>query len=186
MTGTSEGQLRYQLTPDANHRMCTDIAPGMRVGITVLGVTDRDRIEKGEHAYAVLDIDTPFGNIRIREIRILWSKTNKRFFLRWKQWKTGRRAQGRPQWLAIAAPQDKDSRAAFEEAIVAVFLQIQEEGQLGTLGQARRGPQFMQETEEQVDGPAASDEPLAPADSLPVEEGAIPLNLEFPVDLKGD
>ena len=124
----------YQLQMDSYNRMCADIAKGVSVGIKVLSMTDTRRIEKKEHAYAVLDLDTGLGTIRIRDIRIVWSEPNQRFYLRWRQWRTGKMRNERPEYLDVAGPRDKETRLKYGEAILAVFEQIRAEGAAGTLG----------------------------------------------------
>jgi hypothetical protein len=124
----------YQLQMDSYNRMTAEIAHGVEVGIKVLSMTDTRRIEKKEHAYAVLDIATPLGIVRIRDIRIVWSEPNQRFYLRWRQWRTGKMRNERPEYLDVAGPRDKETRLKFSECILAVFEQIRSEGNAGTLG----------------------------------------------------
>ncbi len=126
----------YQLQMDSYNRMCATIAKGVEVGIKVLALTDTRRIEKNEHAYAVLDLSTPLGIIRIRDIRIVWSETNERFTLRWRQWRTGKSRDQRPEYLDVAGPRDKETRLKYGGAILAVFEQIRNEGAAGTLGRS--------------------------------------------------
>lgn len=155
----------YQLNMDSYNRMTTEIAKGVEVGIKVLSMTDTRRIEKKEHAYAVLDITTPLGVIRIRDIRIVWSDNNERFYLRWRQWRTGKLRNERPEYLDVAGPRDKETRLKYSEAILAVFEQIRSEGAAGTLG--RTNPQLAElkaslekattVLTENIDGPAADD-----------------------------
>lgn len=126
----------YQISRDSNNRLCAEIAKGVAVGIKVLSETDPRRIERNEHAYAVLDLETSMGRIRIRDIRVCWSEPNQRFYLRWKQWKTGKMRNDRPEYLDIAGPQDRETRQRFSEKILDVFDQIKKEAALGTLGRA--------------------------------------------------
>jgi DNA-binding cell septation regulator SpoVG len=121
--------------------MCANIAEGVTIGIKVLGVTDSRRIDRSEHAIAILELQTPLGTIRIRDIKIVWGEKNSQFFLRWRQWRTGRmvpdRRPGfpaRPEYLDVASPGNYETRRRVESAILAVFHQIQEEAACGTLG----------------------------------------------------
>lgn len=150
----------YQLNQDSHSRWVAEIAEGVRVGIKVLSEVDPRRVESGEHAYAVLDLDTPLGPLRIRDIRILWSARHERFQLRWRQWKTGKIRNGRPEYLDVAGPQNRETRIRFAEAILDVFLQLKEQAKMGTLG---RNPAlqelkaaFEQEEAKNADGPAAA------------------------------
>ncbi len=154
-------EMTYQLQMDSYNRMCATIAKGVEVGIKVLSMTDTRRIEKKEHAYAVLDLSTPIGVIRIRDIRIVWSEANNRFYLRWRQWRTGKMRNDRPEYLDVAGPRDKETRLKYGEAILAVFEQIRAEGAAGTLG--RTNPKLAElkaaleqepATEAVLDGPA--------------------------------
>lgn len=127
---------KYTLTRDSWNRVQADISPDVSVAIKVLAETDARRIEKQTHAYAVLDIRTDFGPIRIRDVRIQWSVQNERFFIRWRQWSTGRMRDGRKEYLDVAGPLDPDTRSKFADAILDLFAQIKEEAAQGTLGRA--------------------------------------------------
>lgn len=158
----------YQLSRDSHNRLCAEIAKGVTVGIKVLSETDPRRIERNEHAYAVLDLQTPLGLIRIRDIRILWSEPNKRFFLRWRQWRTGKMRNDRPEFLDVAGPQDKETRVRFTAKILEVFDQIKKEAALGTLGRANPQLQELKASLEKVEPEAEADGPAA----VPAEEAA--------------
>jgi hypothetical protein len=152
----------YQLQMDSYNRMTAVIAQGIEVGIKVLSMTDTRRIERKEHAYAVLDLNSPLGIIRIRDIRIVWSEPNQRFYLRWRQWRTGKMRNERPEYLDVAGPRDKETRLKYGEAILAVFEQIRAEGAAGTLGRtnpklAELKASLEQDVPVEVDGPAADD-----------------------------
>lgn len=162
---------KYHLSMDSYNRMVAEICKGVEVGIKVLSMTDTRRIQKNEHAYAVLDISTPLGPVRIRDIRIVWSEPNQRFYLRWRQWRTGKMRNNRPEYLDVAGPRDKETRLKYSEAIIAVFEQIQEEAAAGTLGRtnvdALTEIKARLEVEPKavvVDGPAADDTPAAAAE----------------------
>lgn len=158
----------YQFSRDSHNRLCAEICKGATVGIKVLSETDPRRIERNEHAYAVLDLQTPLGLIRIRDIRILWSEPNKRFFLRWRQWRTGKMRNDRPEFLDVAGPQDKETRVRFTEKILEVFNQIKQEAALGTLGRANPNLQELKASLEKVEPETETDGPAA----VPAEESA--------------
>ncbi len=165
----SEPKKVYTLTMDSYSRMVAKIAVGVEVGIKVLSMTDTRRIQKNEHAYAVLDISTPLGPIRIRDIRILYSSKNEQFYLRWRQWRTGKMRAERPEFLDVAGPRDRETRLNFAKDILAVFAQIREEGAAGTLGHSNpvlgelKAQLELEEPAGEVaaviDGPAADDTP---------------------------
>ncbi len=138
---------KYELRRDSWNRVQADIAEDLTVGIKVLSETDQRRIEKGTHAYCVLDLRTSLGVIRIRDIRVQWSEPNQRHFIRWRQWNTGRIRDGRKEYLDVAGPLDPDTRNKFADAILDVFSQIKEEAASGTLG--RQNPQ-LQELKEKL------------------------------------
>lgn len=125
---------QHRIVRDAHNRLCAEVSESITVGIKILGETDERRVEKGVHAYAVLDIRTEFGPIRARNIRVMWSTQNQRHFLRWPQWNTGRVRDGRPEYLDVFGPHDRDTRTNFEKMILEVFQQIRDEAQRGTLG----------------------------------------------------
>lgn len=125
---------QHRIVRDAHNRLCAEVSESITVGIKVLDETDERRVEKGVHAYAVLDIKTEFGPIRARNIRVMWSTQNQRHFLRWPQWNTGNVRDGRPEYLDVFGPHDRTTRTNFEKMILEVFQQIRAEAQLGTLG----------------------------------------------------
>ncbi len=134
----------YQLRRDHLNRVQADITDDVTVGIKVLAVTDERRIERGVHAYCVMDVRTSLGVIRIRDIQIKWSITGERYFLRWRQWPTGkmRRVEGgedRKEFLDVAGPLDPETRNKFGMHILEVFEQITSEAAAGTLGRQNPG-----------------------------------------------
>jgi hypothetical protein len=169
--------MSYQLQMDSYNRMVATVAKGVEVGIKVLSMTDTRRIEKNEHAYAVLDLITPLGPIRIRDIRIVWSEPNKRFFLRWRQWRTGKMRNERAEYLDVAGPRDKETRLKYGEAILEVFEQIRAEGAAGTLG--RTNPQLGElKAALEQEKPAADTDTVVPTaepegDSAPISTEAV-------------
>ena len=149
----------YQIDRDSNNRLCAEIAKGVTVGIKILAETDPRRMERREHAYAVLDIDTPLGCVRIRDIRILWSDPGQRFYLQWKQWRTGKIRFDRPEYLDIAGPRDREARQRFSEEILALFSQIKRLASVGTLGNISPELGELKATLESSDTEAVSDAP---------------------------
>lgn len=127
---------KYELRPDSWNRVQADISEDMTVGIKVLSATEERRIVKRTHAYCVLDLRTSIGVLRIRDIHIQWSEKNQRHFVRWRQWPTGRKRDGRLEYLDVAGPLDAGTRKNFEETILDVFAQIMEQAAAGTLGHA--------------------------------------------------
>jgi len=132
---------KYQLRRDSLNRIQADIADDATIGIKILSVTDARRIEKGTHAYCVLDIRTSLGVLRIRDIRIQFGERTQKHFLRWRQWPTGRmrRGEDRPEYLDVCGPLDPKTRSNYGDAILDVFNQIKEEAGLGTLGSENPG-----------------------------------------------
>lgn len=127
-------ETKYEIIRDSHNRLCAEISESVTAGVKILSVTDERRQEKNTHAYIVLDIKTELGPIRIRDIRVMWSQENERYFLRWRQWPTGHVRDGRKEYLDVAGPLDRETRKKFEEAILAVFHQVREEAERGTLG----------------------------------------------------
>lgn len=123
----------YTIERDSHNRLRAEVDEDLAVGIKILAETDPRRVERNVHGYAVLDIYTALGPIRIRDIRVMWSPTNERYFLRWRQWNTGKMRDGRKEYLDVAGPQDRDTRRAFESVILGVFAQVREEAAKGTL-----------------------------------------------------
>lgn len=125
---------RFAIERDSHNRLRADISDDMAVGIKILAETDPRRMEKGVHGYAVLDVRTTLGPLRIRDIKVMWSETNQRYFLRWRQWPTGKIRDGRKEYLDVVGPLDPDTRAKLEGEILGVFHQVREEASKGTLG----------------------------------------------------
>lgn len=129
-------EIQYQITRDSYRRLCAQVAPDVSVSLKVLSETDERRIKDGIHAYVVLTLATVLGPMRIRNVKILWSEQNERYFVRWHQFPTGQtRPDGRREYLDVAGPTDPETRKKFEGHVLGVFHQIREEAQLGTLGQ---------------------------------------------------
>ena len=167
---------KYELGYDSWNRVQADIAEDLTVGIKVLSETDQRRIEKGTHAYVVLDLRTSFGMIRIRDIRIQWSVPNQRHFIRWRQWFTGRIRDGRKEYLDVGGPLDPDTRNKFADSILDVFAQIKEEAASGTLG--RQNPQLrelkdkleLEATQKATEAANAALEAIKPEETEETEE----------------
>lgn len=138
-------ETKYVIQRDSHNRLCAELSESVTAGVKILSVTDERRQEKNTHAYIVLDIRTELGPIRIRDIRVMWSQENERYFLRWRQWPTGHVRDNRKEYLDVAGPLDRESRRKFEEAILAVFHQVREEAERGTLG---RNPESRKQLEE--------------------------------------
>ncbi len=135
-------ETRYQIEHDSHGRWRAQIDEEMDVGVKILSETDVKRVEKNVHAYAVLDVRTQLGPLRIRNIQIMFSRKNQRHFVRWQQWETGKVRDGRDEWLDVAGPLDRVTRRKFEEVILAVFQQVRDEAAQGTLGRGRTGDQL--------------------------------------------
>ena len=129
---------KYTLERDSFNRWRTEITDSFAVGVKLLAEDHRRRVEQRVHAYVVVDLRTELGPWRLRDIRVIWSPENNRYFIRYKQWKTGKIRDGRPEYLDIAGPLDQGTRAKVSEAILGVFLQIKEEAKAGTLGRTPR------------------------------------------------
>ena len=133
------GKAQYNIERDSHNRLRAQITENLAVGIKILSETDPRRVEKNVHAYAVLDMQTELGTIRMRDIRIMFSSLNDAYFLRWKQWNTGKIRDGRKEYLDIAGPLDRDARKNLEEHILRVFHQVRSEAALGTLARGEVG-----------------------------------------------
>jgi hypothetical protein len=126
---SKESPKVYQLFTDDKGRRCAEIAPEETIGIRALGITDVARIERNEHAYVVLDLPGSRGAIRIRDILIVWSKRNKKLFVRWKQFRTNQVRDGRTVFLDAASPISKAGRDAYEDVILTIYRQILKESE---------------------------------------------------------
>lgn len=124
---------RYRIFRDSHQRLCAEVTEDLVVGLKVLSEVDSRRVENRVHAYAVLDVRTELGPLRIRDIKVMWSPENEQYFLRWRQWPTGKTRDGRKEYLDVVGPLDQDTRRKFEAEILGVFHQIREEAQRGTL-----------------------------------------------------
>jgi len=140
----------YEIRKDSRQRLQADIADDLTIGVKVLAVTDDRRVRFGVHAYAVLDVRTSKGVLRIRDIRIKWSEKNEHFFIQWRQWFTGkfrgtdREGNPRKEFLDVAGPLDQMTRQFFNDSVVAVYDQVIAEAKLGTLGHSESGARLAQ------------------------------------------
>jgi DNA-binding cell septation regulator SpoVG len=144
-------ETKYEIKRDSHNRLCAEISESVTVGVKILSVTDERRQEKNTHAYIVLDVRTELGPLRIRDIRVMWSQENERYFLRWHQWPTGHQRDGRKEYLDVAGPLERDTRSKFEEALLAVFQQVREEAEQGTLGRNPETRKLLEEAKQQLE-----------------------------------
>jgi len=143
MTGSVEPA--FEIRRDSRQRLQADIADDLTIGVKVLAETDDRRVRYGVHAYAVLDIRSSMGVLRVRDIRIKWSTKNECFYIQWRQWFTGkfrgvdRNGDPRKEFLDVCGPLDPQTRQQFNDSIVAVYNQIKSEAKAGTLGASASG-----------------------------------------------
>ena len=143
MTGSTEPA--FEIRRDSRQRLQADIADDLTIGVKVLAETDDRRVRFGVHAYAVLDIRSSMGVLRVRDIRIKWSVKNECFYTQWRQWFTGkfrgvdREGSPRKEFLDVCGPLDPQTRQNFNDSIVAVYDQIKSEAKAGTLGASLSG-----------------------------------------------
>lgn len=148
MTGSTEPA--FEIRRDSRQRLQADIADDLTIGVKVLAETDDRRVRFGVHAYAVLDIRSSMGVLRVRDIRIKWSVKNECFYTQWRQWFTGkfrgvdREGNPRKEFLDVCGPLDPQTRQNFNDSIVAVYDQIRAEAKAGTLGASPSGAKLAQ------------------------------------------
>jgi len=129
---------QYVIERDSFNRLRAEITDSFAVGIKLLAEDHPRLVEQNVHAYVVADLRTELGPWRIRDIRIMWSPEHERYFLRYRQWKTGKVRDSRDEWLDVAGPLDRETRSKVSTAILEVFSQIKEEAQKGTLARGQR------------------------------------------------
>lgn len=143
MSGSQEPA--FEIRRDSRQRLQADIADDLTVGLKVLAETDERRVRFGVHAYAVLDIRTSKGVLRVRDIRVKWSVKNECFYIQWRQWFTGkyrgvdREGNPRKEFLDVCGPMDPVTRQNFNDSIIAVFDQVMSQAKAGTLGATPSG-----------------------------------------------
>lgn len=125
---------QYVIVRDSFNRLRAEITDSFAVGVKLLAEDHPRRVEQHVHAYVVADLRTELGPWRIRDIRVMWSPENERYFIRYRQWKTGKIREGREEWLDVAGPLDRETRSKVQDAILGVFSQIKEEAAKGILG----------------------------------------------------
>lgn len=143
--------MQYHIERDSHNRLVAEVSDDLVVGIKILAETDPRRFEKGVHGYAVLDIRTEFGPLRIRDIKIMWSSDHERYFVRWRQWFTGKFRDGKKEFLDVAGPQDRDTRRKFEEVIIDVFGQVREQAARGTLARSGENAERLERVKEALE-----------------------------------
>lgn len=127
----------YVIVRDSFNRLRVELSESLAIGVKLLAEDHPRRVEQHVHAYVVADLRTELGPWRIRDIRVMWSPENERFFVRYRQWKTGKIREGREEWLDVAGPLDRETRAKVQDAIIGVFSQIKDEAAKGVLGKGR-------------------------------------------------
>ncbi len=168
-----EGSLApvYEIQKDNRSRFQAEVADDLTVGIKVLAETHERRVKFGVHAYAVLDIQTSKGVIRVRDIRIKRSKKNECFYVEWRRWFTGnfrgtdRDGKPRKELLDVAGPMTPTTRRNFNDCIVAVFEQIKSEAAAGTLGATKGGAKLASLRDQLVTATAAAEDARTDTDS---------------------
>jgi DNA-binding cell septation regulator SpoVG len=130
---------QYIIVRDSFNRLRAEITESFAIGVKLLAEDHPRRVEQHVHAYVVADLRTELGPWRIRDIRVMWSPENERYFVRYRQWKTGKIRDGREEWLDVAGPLDRETRAKVQDAILGVFSQIKEEAAKGVLGKRVEG-----------------------------------------------
>lgn len=129
---------------DEKGRMCKEIADGLTVRVRLLNEADPRRVNIGVQAYAVLDLSTPFGALRIPDIRIVERVTDKSRVVRWKQWPVGRHRDGGKPFICRVGPLGQDARQKLEERLLEFFSEI-----LVFVGREKKQEEKQEETNRQ-------------------------------------
>ena len=115
-------------------RLQAKLAEGLVLAIQILPETDRRRMEKGVQAYAVLDIATALGPIRVRNIQIVHRPSAENAYqVHWLKHPL-RRSSSRSreyEFLDVAGPLDHKTRRNFSELILSLYYFIKQEAQTG-------------------------------------------------------
>lgn len=135
--------MSFETFRDSQNRVCAQIAEGVTAAIKIFSETDERRTQKNQHGYCVMDLGTAFGQIRIRDIKIMWSQKNSRFYLRWRQWPTGGQRGDKPEFLDVAGPRDKETRDRFQDALLQLFLQLKEQAVTAVGGTLAQNPELL-------------------------------------------
>jgi len=117
---------KFEFVRDEHNRLVTHLGDDISLGIKMLSESDAERTDRGVHAYAVLDLQTSLGPIRIRDLKVVWNEGLQLFQVRWRQWKTGKIRNDRPEWLDVAGPQDKQTRENWKNFVLDVFHAVRE------------------------------------------------------------
>jgi hypothetical protein len=187
----------FEIRRDSRQRLQADIADDLTIGFKQLPETDDRRVRFGVHAYAVLDIRTSKGVLRVRDIRIKWSEKNECFYIQWRQWYTGktrgldREGQPRKEFLDVCGPMDPATRQNFNDSIVAVYNQIKMEAKAGTLGATAGGARLAAlrnqlAREQQLGAADAAEEDEQADDDLDAHEEDVDGNVEVAAVVEPD
>ena len=122
----------FVIQRDRHDRLCAEVAEGITVGLRVFSETDSRRLRYNTYAYAVVDFDTPLGQMRSRGIEVRWSVRNNHFYVKWPQQQFGKDLDnGRPDMLDVVGPRFVEGRENFEKLILELFHQVQAEAKDG-------------------------------------------------------
>jgi len=158
---------KFTLDRDSKNRLEAEICPSITASIKLLDEAHPRRVESHTHAYVIFKVATELGPFMSRDIRIMQNPETKEFFLRYRQFKTGRTNGQRPEWLDIFGPWDQTTREKVQEQLLALFEEIKTRAANGDLPasirrQARK-PSAHRPQRREVHGGNLGDNPVVAA-----------------------
>lgn len=124
----------FSVSRDNRGRLRAQVSEDLAISMQILPVTDKRRMEKGVQAFAVLDINTSLGVIRVRNIRIVYQESwEPNYRVRWYGHLVREHVKEirRGDYLDVAGPLDPPTRHRFAEIILSLFHFIMREAQAG-------------------------------------------------------
>lgn len=128
--------MNFEVERDERGRLRAQVAADLAVAIQCLPETDHRRIERGVQAFAIVDLKTSLGPIRIRNVHIVHKPSNRvPYQVRWYKHavKGTRTRQGQHDYLDVAGPLNPQTRKAFQDTILELFHFIRKEAEAGNI-----------------------------------------------------
>ncbi len=131
----TEGEgYQFEVTRDSKNRLEAYICPGVAASVKLIDTGQgRSRSSGRALAYVILRLETPLGPFLGRDVQIMQNRRTDEFYLRYKQFKTGRKRGAKDEWLDIFGPWDQTTREKVQARIIDLFEELMDREDAGDL-----------------------------------------------------
>ncbi len=119
-------QYKFSVTRDSVNRLDAPICEGIVASVKLIDLPPsfRSSGSQGTFAYVILKVRTALGTLLGRDIHIRRNRATKEFFLRYRQFKTGRQNNNEDEYLDIFGPWDQSTRNRLQNVIIELFEEL--------------------------------------------------------------